>query len=279
MEQAGSLRQRLPFDDRWWLKYDLLRVLVRRDLDTRYQGSMIGNFWPLINQLSQLAIYIYVFSVVLKVKLDLKGIAAIGDHLSFGLWLFAGMLPWLAFSGGLLQSANSIISQPNLVKKVVFPLALLPLVPIVSIFIETSFGLAALIVCVAFISHTLPLTLALLPLIWLPQLLFTAGLGYFCAALTVFLRDVPQTLIVLLNFWFYLTPIIYPITAIPEGFRWMINWLNPMTALAEIYRDLILIGAIQHGLEWGVFWLVAIAIFSLGLATYRKLRPAFSDVL
>lgn len=276
--QASRIRRRLPINERWWTKYDLLRVLVRRDLDARYKGSIIGNLWPLLNQLSQLFLYIYVFSVVLKVKSNLTGIAA-NSHLSFGLWLFSGILPWLAFSGGLNQATSSIINQTNLVKKVVFPLALLPLVPILSIFIETSFGLAALIIAVAFIFHQLPLTLALLPLIWIPQLLLTAGLGYLFAGLTVFLRDIPQTLAVILNFWFYLTPIIYPITAIPEGFRWFINWFNPMTPLAEIYRELILEGSIEHWQEWGVLWLISIITFILGLTIYRKLRPAFADVL
>ncbi|PSF38938.1 ABC transporter permease [Aphanothece hegewaldii CCALA 016] len=277
-DKASSFRRRLPIDEHWWTKYDLLRVLVRRDLDARYKGSVIGNLWPLLNQLSQLFIYIYVFSVVLKVKLSLHGIA--GDsHLTFGLWLFAGILPWLAFSGGLAQSATSVVNQNNFVKKVVFPLALLPLVPILSIFIETSFGLAALIVAVALMIHQLPVTLALLPLIWMPQLLLTAGLGYIFAGLTVFLRDIPQTLTVILNFWFYLTPIIYPITSIPPKFRFIVNWLNPMTALSEVYRDLILVGKIQHWGEWGVLWIVSLVVFIIGFTIYRKLRPAFADVL
>lgn len=279
IDKAVSLRRWLPIDNNWQTKYDLLKVLVRRDLDARYQGSIIGNLWPLINQLSQLGLYVYVFSVVLKVKLELKGGIATDNHMTFGLWLFAGMLPWLAFSGGLNQAAYSIVGQSNLVKKVVFPLALLPLVPILSIFIETSFGLGALIVAVALISHTLPITLALLPLIWLPQLLLTAGLGYLFAGLTVFLRDIPQTLSVILNFWFYLTPIIYPITAIPPQFRFIVNWLNPLTAVSEIYRDLIIVGNVSHWREWGVLWLSSSVIFLLGLYLYRKLRPAFADVL
>lgn len=276
--KASRIRRRLPIDNNWWTKYDLLRVLVRRDLDARYKGSVIGNLWPLLNQLSQLLLYIYVFSIVLKVKLNMKGL--VGDnHLAFGLWLFAGILPWLAFSGGLSQATTSIMNQPNFVKKVVFPLSLLPIVPILSVFIETSFGLAALIIAVAFIVHEIPVTLALLPLIWIPQLLLTAGLGYFFAALTVFLRDIPQSLAVILNFWFYLTPIIYPITAIPPSLRFAINWFNPITPLAEIYRELILVGKVQHWQEWGFLWIVSIVVFIIGVTIYRKLRPAFADVL
>jgi lipopolysaccharide transport system permease protein len=117
-----KLKRILPVDEKWWSKFDLLRTLVRRDLEARYKGSVLGNLWPLLNQLSQLLIYTYVFSVVLKVKLHtLKGLPE--NNFTFGLWLFAGLLPWIAFTGGLMQSAGSVIGQPNLVKKVVFPLS------------------------------------------------------------------------------------------------------------------------------------------------------------
>ena len=259
-------------------KFGLLQMLVRRDLEARYKGSILGNLWPLFNQLSQLLIYTYVFSIVLKVKLSMKGLPE-DNSITFGLWLFAGLLPWLAFTGGLTQSASSVVGQPNLVKKVVFPLALLPLVPIFSAFVESSFGLAALIVLVAISSGTLHTTLALLPLVWLPQLLLTAGLGYLCAGLTVFLRDIPQTLGVLLNLGFYLTPIVYPANVIPEQFRDWVFWLNPLAAIAQVYRDLVLTGEVSHWGEWGVASAMALAIFTAGLWVYQRLRPGFADVL
>ncbi|MEH1962822.1 MAG: ABC transporter permease [Nostoc sp.] len=277
VRQAGNLRRILPKNERFWAKFNLLRTLVRRDLEARYKGSVLGNLWPLLNQLSLLLIYTYVFSVVLKVKLSLKTLPE--NNFTFGLWLFAGLVPWIAFSGGLSQAASSVIGQPNLVKKVVFPLGLLPLVPILSTFIESSFGLIALILFVAISSHTLHTTLALLPLLWLTQLLLTAGLGYLTAGLTVFLRDIPQTLGVILNIWMYLTPIIYPASAIPEKWRGWVFWLNPMTAIVEGYRDLILVGEVKHWGELGVSSLIALVIFCGGLWCYRRLRPAFADVL
>ena len=276
--KLNLLRIRLPINELWWTKFDLLRTLVRRDLEARYKGSVLGNLWPLLNQLSQLLIYTYVFSIILKVKLSLKGLPA-DNNIVFGLWLFAGLLPWIAFTGGLLQSATSVIGQPNLVKKVVFPLALLPLVPILSTFIESAFGLAALIVLVGISSHSLHGTLALLPLVWLPQLLLTAGLGYFTAGLTVFLRDIPQTLGVIINLWFYLTPIVYPASVIPEAWRNWVFYLNPLAAIAEVYRDLVLVGEVTHWLEWAIAWVISVVVFLAGLWVYRKLRPAFADVL
>ncbi|MEA5502224.1 ABC transporter permease [Halotia wernerae UHCC 0503] len=277
VRKAGRLRNTLPVNERLRAKFDLLRTLVRRDLEARYKGSVLGNFWPLLNQLSQLLIYTYVFSVVLKVKLSLKSLPE--NNFTFGLWLFAGLLPWIAFAGGLMQSASSVVVQPNLVKKVVFPLALLPIVPILSTFIESSFGLMALIFFVAATSHTLHPTLALLPLIWLTQLLLTAGLGYLAAGLTVFLRDIPQTLGVILNLWLYVTPIVYPASAIPEQWRNWVFWLNPMTAIAEVYRDIVLVGEVKHWGEWGVASAIAATIFCCGFLVYKRLRPAFADVL
>ncbi|MBF2017812.1 MAG: ABC transporter permease [Rivularia sp. T60_A2020_040] len=275
---SGKLRRILPISDAWWTKFDLLRTLVRRDLDARYKGSVLGNLWSILNPLSQLLIYTYVFSVVLQVKLSLKGLPA-NENLSFGLWLFAGLLPWIAFSSGLVQSASSVIGQPNLVKKVVFPLSLLPLVPILSAFIESSFGLIILIFFVALSTGTLHTTLALLPLVWIPQLLLTAGLGYLVAGLTVFLRDIPQTLNVILNIWFYATPIVYPITSIPESWRGWILWLNPLAAIAEVYRDFVLVGEVKHWGELGVAFTMSGVVFMIGVLVYRRLRPAFADVL
>ena len=275
---SGKLRRILPISEPWWTKFDLLRTLVRRDLEARYKGSVLGNLWSLVNPLSQLLIYTYVFSVVLKVKLSLKGLPA-NENLSFGLWLFAGLLPWIAFSTGLLQSASSVIGQPNLVKKVVFPLSLLPLVPILSAFVESAFGLMMLIFFVAVSSGTLHTTLALLPLVWLPQLLLTAGLGYLGAGLTVFLRDIPQTLNVILNIWFYATPIVYPITSIPESWRNWVLWLNPLAAIAEVYRDFVLVGEVKHWGELGVASTISGIVLIVGISVYRKLRPGFADVL
>lgn len=264
-------------DEQSWVKLNLLKSLVQRDLEARYKGSVLGNLWPLLNQLSQLLIYTYVFSIILKVKLPEQGLPE--NSLTFGLWLFAGLVPWIAFTNGFIQAANAVVGNQNLVKKVVFPLSLLPLVPVLSAFIESTFGLMALIVLLAISSDTLHSTLCLLPLIWLPQLLLTAGFGYLVAGFTVFLRDIPQTQTVLLNLWFYLTPICYPATVIPEQWRMWVFWCNPLAAIAEVYRDLILVGEVRHLGEWSVASVISILVFYAGIWSYRRLRPAFADVI
>lgn len=278
VRKAVKVKRLLPVKQRWWMKLDLLKTLVQRDLEARYKGSILGNLWPLLNQLSQLLILTYVFSVILNVKLSLRGLHA-HETTTFGLWLFAGFLPWSAFLGGFLQAAGSVTSQPNLVKKVVFPLSLLPLVPVCSTFVETSLGLMVLILLVGITSHTVHATLWLLPLVWLPQLLLTAGLGYLVAGLTVFLRDIPQTLAVLTNLFFYLTPIIYPASMIPEPWKTWVFWLNPLAAIVEVYRGLVLTGEVKYWGEWAVASVVSLLVFYVGFQVYRRLRPGFADVL
>ncbi|KAM3103180.1 ABC transporter permease [Phormidesmis sp. 146-12] len=274
---ARKVIQKLPTHHPWWTKLDLLKTLVQRDLEARYKGSVLGNLWSLINQLAQLLVYTYLFSIVLQVKLKLPGLPA--NNFTYGLWLFAGLVPWTAFTTGLVQSSVSVIGQPNLVKKVVFPLTLLPLVPVLSAFVESSLGLMALILFVAFTSNTIHSTLWLLPLVWVPQLLLTAGLGYLMAGLTVFLRDIPQTIGVLVNLLFYVTPIVYPVSIIPTQIKPWVFWLNPLAVLVEVNRDLILVGEVHLWTEWGATSVVSLVIFCGGLWIYKRLRPAFADVL
>lgn len=276
--QIARLKIFLPLSEAQWSKLSLLKTLVQRDMEARYKGSILGNLWPLLNQLAQLLILTYVFSVVLRVKLSLKGLP-VDNSLVFGLWLFAGLTPWIAFSGGLVEASRAVISQTNLVKKVVFPLTLLPLVPIFSTFLESTFGLMALIIFVGLVSNVVHSTLLLLPLVWLPQMLLAMGLGFLTAGLTVFIRDIPQTLAVLLNLWFYATPLMYPADLIPEPFQQWVFWLNPMAAIAEMYRDVVLIGDITHWGEWGAATGISAVIFIAGFWCYRKLSGAFADVL
>ncbi len=261
----------------WRFKLDLLKTLVRRDLESKYKGSILGNFWPLLNQLAQLLIYTYVFSVILNLKLDLEDLPQ--TNMGFGLWLFAGLLPWTTFMTSFMQSTNSVVNQPNLVKKVVFPLSILPIVPIFSTFIESLMGLLVLLLLIAIATQQLPHTIWLLPLVAIPHFLFTAGLGYLFAGLTVFLRDIPQTLNVIMSLWFYLTPIVYPVSLIPEQWQQLVLCVNPMAAFSQVYRDLTLVGQVRHLLPWSIAAAISIVVAYLGFICYRRLRGAFADVL
>jgi lipopolysaccharide transport system permease protein len=256
---------------------DLLGILLIRDLDARYKGSVLGKLWPLITQASQIALYTYVFAVIMRVHVNIEGLP--DTKLAFGIWLFAGLLPWLAFTGGLSQAANSVVGQPNLVKKVVFPMSLLPIVPVLSSLVETSFGLVPLLALFALVTHHIHPTVLLLPFVWMVQILFTLGFAYVLAGLTVYVRDVPQTMGIILNIWFYLTPIVYPRTAIPERFRSIVFSVNPMVAFIDAYRNLILVGRFDQWEEFARTTVFSIFVFTLGFSLYRRLTPAFADVL
>ena len=265
-------------------KLGLLQTLVRRELEAKYKGSVLGNAWPLLHQFFQLVIFTFVFSLVLRVRPDNNDfLPGMPENLRFAVWLLAGLLPWTAFSNGLSQASAAVIGQPNLVKKVVFPLALLPLVPVCTAFIESFLGLGVLILFIAIVAGGVPPLLWVLPGIAIPQFLLAAGLGYVASSLTVFLRDVPQGLGVLLNLWFYATPIVYPAAILlrqnRETLYHFIFLLNPMAAIAELYREAILFGAIAHAAAWGRVCILSVAIFSIGLWCYRRLRPGFADVL
>ncbi|MFG3819440.1 ABC transporter permease [Limnothrix redekei] len=255
----------------------LLRALVVRDLEAKYKGSSLGNLWTIAHQISQIFIYTYVFSIVLKVKLNLVGVDS--NSFTFGLWLYAGLLPWTAITNALVQASTVVLTQPNLVKKVVFPLGLLPLVPVLSAFMESFAGFLLLVVMLGVSHQELQLTLILMPLIWIPQLLLTIGLSYLVAGLTVFIRDLAQSLLVVLSMLFYLTPIVYPLSAVPAEWRDWLLWLNPAAVVVEIYRELAIVGQITHWGEWLATVGYSLAAYGVGRWVYRRLRPGFADVL
>src|SRR5437588_6475229 len=256
---------------------DLLGMLLIRDLDARYKGSLLGKLWPLVTQACQIAIYTYVFGVILRVRANIEGLP--NTNLAFGIWLFAGLLPWLAFTGGLMQATSSVIGHPNLVKKVVFPMSLLPIVPVLSSLVETSFGLLPLLALFALVTHHIHPTVLLLPFVWMVQILFTLGFAYIVAGLTVYVRDVPQTMGIILNIWFYLTPIVYPRSLIPGRFRSIVFSINPMVAFVDAYRGLILAGRFDQWDEFARTTIFSIFVFTVGFSLYRRLQPAFADVL
>jgi lipopolysaccharide transport system permease protein len=292
---SSQLQNRLirARDHRLWAQVDLLKALIQRDLEARYKGSLLGRFWVVLNQVAQLLVYTFAFSIVLRAKpAELNALPIQDESLAYGLWLFAGLVPWTAFTLGVTQGATSVLSQPNLVKKVIFPLALLPLVPVGSALIESSLGLILLLTAIVLAANMLPWTIVLLPLVWIPQFGLTAGLAYFTAGLTVYLRDIPQTLMVITNLMFYLTPIVYSASILPGDWKTLIFWLNPMAAIVQLYRDLLGFRAwvvvdgvtttLKTPIHWGelaITWTVSLIVFTIGFSLYRRLRRGFADVL
>ena len=249
----------------------LIQTLVTRELKARYRGSVLGFFWSFINPLLLLTVYTIVFSVVLP---GFRGI----DVEPYALFLFCGLLPWTWFSSGLLEAANSLIAGGNLIKKVLFPAEILPIVAVLSNMIHFFFALPILALFLAFYARPMQwVELLWFPVVVLVQLMLTLGIGLMLAALTVHFRDLRDLLGNLLTLWFFSTPIIYPMAMVPSGGKFIMD-LNPFTHLAISYQELLFYdGPFGH---WR--WLLALAvasvvIFLVGFALFDRLRDSFAE--
>ncbi|GAC1446815.1 MAG: ABC transporter permease [Pyrinomonadaceae bacterium] len=255
-------------------RVDLILPLVRRELVARYRGSVLGVVWVLITPLVLIAIFTFIFAGIFG--------ARFGDKTSgtwdYALYLFCGLLPWTAFQEAVQLSANVIIANTNLVKRVVFPLETLPLAQTFASVVNQLFGTIALLLAAVLIRHELHATVFWLPVLIIPQLIATLGAAWFIASLGVFLRDTTQAIVLALQAWFYLTPIIYPEAVVPEKFRPFIN-VNPFTPLVRCYRNILLDGLAPdwHGL--GYFSLFALITFFAGYWWFARTRKSFADVI
>jgi lipopolysaccharide transport system permease protein len=210
----------------------LIQSLVARDLKARYRGSVLGFFWSFINPLLLLLVYTFVFTVVMP--------GARGGGLEpYALFMFCGILPWAWFSSSLLESSNVLIAGGNLIKKVLFPAEVLPIVTVLAGLAHFALGLPILAAFLLY--YRTPVVAA--DLLWFPmvvfiQLILTVGIALFVSALTVHFRDLRDLLQNLLTLWFFATPIIYPIEQVPARIR---PWLevNPFTHLAVAYQEVL----------------------------------------
>jgi lipopolysaccharide transport system permease protein len=251
-------------------------MLTQRELEARYRGALLGRAWPLIMQVIQLVIFTFVFAEVFRVRFSIAG--ATSSPLVYGLWLFTGLIVWNAFSAALGTAPNAILASPHLVKRVIFPIAVIPLVTVTAPFVESAVGTLVAIVAAVIILHTLNWTIVLLPLLWIPQLLLTSGLAYALAGLSVFLRDTAQAVQPILMMLFYLTPIVYPVSALPHGFGQLLRY-SPITLLVDGYRDVLLDGSFLSIAGYTGLLLFALVIFVAGVSFFRRVRPAFVDVI
>ena len=188
------------------------------------------------------------------------------------------MLPWLAVSEAVSRSVDSVVSNVNLVKKVVFPLEILPLNVVASALVSEAFAMIVLIGGILLSVHRLPWTVLLLPVILIPQLLLTAGLCWFLASVGVFVRDLGQAVSLLLMGWMFATPIMYPETMIPARFGWVLK-INPLALIVSAYRGIFIEGHVSHWkwlAAWGVF---AIVFAFVGHAWFLKTKKGFADVI
>jgi len=249
----------------------LIQSLVARELKARYRGSVLGFFWSFINPLLLLLIYSFVFSVVLP-----------GTHPKeiepYALFMFCGILPWTWFSSSLAESANVLISGGNLIKKVLFPAEVLPIVTVLANMVHFFLGLP--ILAIFLIYYRAPLNIP--ELLWFPvvvfvQFLLTTGLAFGLSALTVHFRDIKDILSNLLTFWFFATPIIYPMSAAPGAGKQALNF-NPFTHLAISYQEILFYpGPFGHWRWLLVLAAVSCVVFIGGYFLFDRLRDSFAE--
>ncbi|MGD0497023.1 MAG: ABC transporter permease [Bryobacteraceae bacterium] len=259
-----------------WRNRGLIRAMARRDILGRYRGSFGGAFWAVLSPLLLMLTYFFVFGLVLRARFP-------GDssRSGFALYFLAGMLPWLAVSEAASRAPAIVLEHRNFVKKLVFAVETLPVNLVAAGLISELFAIVLFGVFLLVLRGAVPITVLWLPMLVIPQILLTAGLCWFLAALGVFVRDLGQVIGFLLTIWFFLTPICYPeasLGSLPH-FATLLLSKNPMYVLVRGYRA-ILLGpqAPSLGSLWKL-WLLSGVVFVLGHAWFFKLRKSFADII
>ncbi len=249
----------------------LIQGLVARELTARYRGSLLGVFWSFVNPLLLLLVYTFVFSVVMP------GARAAGVE-PYSLFLFCGILPWTWFSSSLLESCTALTGSGTLLRKVMFPAEILPLVTVLTGLVNFCLGLVILagFSMYAGIPFFTP-DLVWLPVIVLVQLVWTLGLALLLSALSVHFRDIRDLLGNLMTLWFFATPIVYPYSQAPERFRPLLD-LNPFTHIAGAYQDVLFVGGpYRPGSRLAVVGVVALLVLVVGYGVFDRLRDTFAE--
>jgi lipopolysaccharide transport system permease protein len=248
--------------------------LSRRAILGRYRGTMLGLFWSLFTPLLLLAVYTFVFGTVLQIRWVDQG----GGNLEFAAILFSGMLIHGILAECLTQASSLISANPQYVKKVVFPLEALAWVTVIGAFFQGLVSTCVLGIYLLFVNGAVPWTIVFLPLPLFSLGLVCLGITWLVAATAVFLKDIAQVAGILTTILFFMAPILYPKTALPEQFQ-IFLYLNPITFVIEQFRDLALWGRLPNWTGLGIYTAAAFAFAWGSLAWFQKTRRGFADVL
>lgn len=257
-----------------WRNRALVVSLIRREVGGRYRGSMLGLFWSFINPLFMLAVYTFVFSVIFKARWG----GSSGSRTEFALLLFAGLLVFNLFAECFNRAPSLISSNVNYVKKIIFPLEVLPWVILGSALFH---GMVSLLVWLG--AYTLfqgppHVTVLFLPLILLPFVFFIMGTSWVLASLGVYLRDISQIIGILTTVLMFMSPIFYPLSALPASYR-PILYLNPLMPVIEQVRDVLFWGRPPNVPLLTAYTLFSLLVAWLGFVWFQKTRKGFADVL
>lgn len=252
----------------------LILSLIRRDVIGRYRGSVMGLLWSFFNPVLMLAVYTFVFSFVFKSR----WVGGSDSKIEFALVLFAGLLVFTLFSECLNRAPGLIVGNVNYVKKVIFPLEILPVVALGSAAFHFLISLVVWLIFYLMFFGVPSLTILQLPLVILPLILMTLGLSWFLASLGVYLRDVSQIIGIVTTVLMFLSPIFYPIIALPEEYRPFMQ-ISPLTFVVEQARGTMIWGESVDWEGWFVYTGFSTLAACLGFAWFQKTRKGFADVL
>ncbi len=254
---------------------NLIRQFAWRDFIGRYKGSYLGVVWSFVTPLMMLAVYGFVFSVVFKAKWTQNSDTS---QIDFALILFCGMTVFNIFGETINRAPGLILGHPNYVKKVVFPLEILPVAALVTSLLNAGISLAILVPANMAFNFTISKTIFLFPLILVPLIAFTIGLAWFLASIGVFIRDIGQPVGVMVTILFFMSGVFFPLSALPENYRFLMKF-NPLTMVLEESRRTLMWGELP---DWT--WLVIATVLScvvmqLGYTWFMRTKRAFADVI
>ncbi len=252
--------------------------MIKREVIGRYRGSFLGLLWTFVNPILMLAIYTFVFGVVFKIRLDPQNTDIYDDKFAFALLLFTGLILFNLFSECLSRSPGLVLANVNYVKKVIFPLEILPLVSLGSALFHAGISFLVLVTFMLVIDHPIHWTLICLPIIVLPLLLLIMGLSWMLASIGVYVRDIGQFIGLILTMLLFLSPIFYPASALPESVRDYL-FLNPLSFVIEQARAVTLYGQLPDWSGLVVYYMLASIVAWVGLMWFMKTRKGFADVL
>jgi len=251
-----------------WQYRRLMMALVGRHLRARYRGSALGFIWSFLNPLFLIAVYSLVFRYY--VRFDAVE--------NYALFLFAGLMPWIWFSSGLLEATSSISAGGSLITKAMFPPQVLPTVAVITNLVHFLFAIPLLLGVMLICGVTPGYSLLLLPVIIVIQTIFMLGLAFAFSALNVFYRDVQHILGNVLTLWFFLCPILYPVDVVPEKFRFTLL-LNPMSYVVSVYQDIFVYAELP---QWSYIvgpFIASVVVLFFGVVIFEKNRDSFAELV
>lgn len=246
---------------------EMLSNLVKKDLRTRYKGSILGFLWTFVNPLLQLLVYTMVFSLIMRMDIP-----------KYYIHLFVALVPWLFFSSALTSSAASIIGSKDLIKKIYFPRLIIPMSAVNGAFMNMVFTMMVVFAAVIFSGIGISKYILFLPIIMLLEYLLALGLAFIISALNVYFRDLEHILGIFTMAWMYATPVVYSIDMVPEELRVAFN-LNPMTPIISAFRSILYYKTMPDLSHMGIIFGWSIGFIVVGYLIFQKLQRNFAEEL